>query len=58
MADAPLPTNLSRARESKIEELSRHFANDDLSLEDLERRIESVYKAANAAELKCPQDVI
>jgi hypothetical protein len=52
MADAPLPTNLNRARESKIEELSRHFANDDLSLEDLERRIESVYKAANVADLE------
>ena len=52
MADAPLPTNLNRAREIKIEELSRHFANDDLSLEDLERRIERVYQAANVAELE------
>ncbi len=50
MADAPLPT-LSRAREQKISELSQHFANDDLSLEDLERRIEQVYKAASVAEL-------
>jgi hypothetical protein len=50
MADAPLPT-LSRAREQKISELSQHFANDDLSLEDLERRIEQVYKAASVSEL-------
>jgi len=50
MTDAPLPT-LSRAREQKIAELSQHFANDDLSLDELERRIEQVYKAANVSEL-------
>jgi hypothetical protein len=50
MADAPLPT-LSRAREQKISELSQHFANDDLSLDELERRIEQVYKAASVSEL-------
>ena len=47
---SPIPS-LSRAREVKIDELSRHFANDDLSLEDLERRIERVYKAATVSEL-------
>lgn len=46
----PIPS-LSNARERKIEELSRHFANDDLTLEDLEQRIERVYKAASIAEL-------
>lgn len=46
----PIPS-LSNARERKIDELSRHFANDDLSLEDLEQRIERVYKAASLAEL-------
>jgi len=51
MPDAPIPS-LSHAREQKINELSAHFANDDLSLEDLERRIERVYKAANVAELE------
>ena len=51
MADAPVPS-LARAREQKINELSVHFANDDLSLEDLERRIEQVYKAASVAELE------
>jgi hypothetical protein len=50
MADAHLPS-LSRAREEKISELSTIFANDDLSLEELERRIERVYKAANVSEL-------
>jgi hypothetical protein len=43
---------MARARELKIEELSTYFANDDLSLEDLERRIEQVYRAANVAELE------
>jgi hypothetical protein len=51
MADAPVPS-LARARELKINELSTHFANDDLSLEDLERRIEQVYRAVSVAELE------
>jgi len=51
MADAPI-YSLARARELKITELSTHFANDDLTLEELERRIELVYKAATAAELE------
>lgn len=50
-ADSSLPL-LPRAREAKIDELSRHFANDDLSLEELERRIERVYKAGSWAELE------
>jgi hypothetical protein len=50
MADAPVPS-LARARELKINELSTFFANDDLSLEDLEQRIERVYKASNVSEL-------
>jgi len=48
----PQLSSLSRARETKINELSTHFANDDLSLEELERRIERVYKAASIAELE------
>jgi hypothetical protein len=48
---ADLTPSLSRAREQKITELSTHFANDDLTLEDLERRIERVYKAASVVEL-------
>lgn len=50
MADASVPS-LNRAREQKITELSQLFANDDLSLDDLERRIELVYKAGTVAEL-------
>ena len=53
MPDSSLPiASLARAREQKINELSTHFANDDLSLEDLERRIERVYKASSIAELE------
>jgi hypothetical protein len=51
MADAPVPS-LSRAREEKINELSTFFANDDLTLEELELRIERVYKAASVTELE------
>jgi hypothetical protein len=51
MADVPVPS-LARAREQKINELSVHFANDDLSLDDLERRIEQVYKAGSVVELE------
>jgi len=52
MADATPPVpSLARAREQKISELSQHFANDDLSLDELERRIERVYRAGNVLEL-------
>src|SRR4051812_7093062 len=51
MSEPLPPASLSRAREQKITELSQHFANDDLSLEDLERRIELVYKAANVSDI-------
>jgi hypothetical protein len=50
MADQPI-ASLSRAREQKITELSQHFANDDLTLDDLERRIERVYKAGSLVAL-------
>lgn len=50
MADAPVPS-LARAREEKISELSTYFANDDLTLEELERRIERVYKSSSVTEL-------
>jgi hypothetical protein len=47
-----MPPPTTQAREQTISELSLHFANDHLSLEDLERRIERVYKAATVAELE------
>jgi len=52
MSEPLPPPSLTRAREQKINELSMHFANDDLSLDDLERRIERVYKAASIADLE------
>src|SRR4051812_10749827 len=52
MAEPLPPPSLTRAREQKISELSEHFANDDLSLEDLERRIERVCKAVSVADLE------
>jgi hypothetical protein len=52
MSEPLPPPSLARAREQKINELSTHFANDDLSLDDLERRIERVYKAATIADLE------
>lgn len=52
MSEPLPPPQLARAREQKINELSTHFANDDLSLDDLERRIERVYKASSIADLE------
>lgn len=51
MADQPVPS-LNRAREQKISELSQYFATDDLSIEELERRLELVYKSTTVAELE------
>ena len=48
---SPLPPVSPRARELAIEQLSARFANDELTLEELERRIERVYKASTSAEL-------
>lgn len=39
-------------RERVIQRLSEHFANDRLSMEELEQRMELVYKATTAAELQ------
>jgi hypothetical protein len=43
---------LETQRERTIELLSRHFAHDNLSLDELERRIERAYQARAAAELR------
>lgn len=50
MSGSPVPT-LAQARERTIEQLSAHFAQDDLTLEELERRIERAYRAENVVEL-------
>lgn len=46
----PVPS-LSDARERVIQQLSEHFANDRLSLDELEARMELAYKAKTPAEL-------
>lgn len=44
----PLPA----ARERTIDALSRHFAEDHITLEELERRLERAYRAGSSAELE------
>ena len=46
----PVPS-LADARERAIQQLSEHFANDHLSLDELEARMELAYKATTPAEL-------
>lgn len=46
------PVSLEREREKVIEQLSQHFAFDNLSLEELERRMTLVYKASSAQSLR------
>lgn len=46
------PVSLERERERTIEALSQHFAYDNLSLDDLERRLEQVYRASSVAALR------
>lgn len=43
---------LEMQRERTVEALSRHFAHDNLTLDELERRIELAYHARGAAELR------
>jgi len=43
---------LARERELTIELLSDHFAHDNLSLEELERRIEQAYRAPSVPALR------
>ena len=47
----PPPISLNAARERVIDALSNHFAQDDISLDELERRLERAYKANTIAEL-------
>lgn len=44
--------SLDRERERVIETLSRHFAHDNLSLDELERRMEQVYRARSVPALR------
>ena len=47
-----LPVPLEQERERTIDLLSRHFAYDNLSLDELERRMEQVYRAASVPALR------
>lgn len=49
---SPSVQALERERERVITLLSRHFANDHLSIEELETRLEMVYRAASVAEIR------
>ena len=47
-----LPLSLDREREKVIELLSRHFAHDNLTLDELERRMGLVYQAGTIQSLR------
>jgi hypothetical protein len=46
------PVALASARERAIERLSAHFANDGLSIDELDLRLERAYAATSLAELE------
>jgi hypothetical protein len=50
MSEQP-PISLSQARDRVIDALSTYFAQDHLSMEELERRLEGAYKATTLADL-------
>jgi len=57
MSSSPPPEHrpllsLSDERERVIQQLSEHFANDRLSLDEMESRMELAYKASSVAELQ------
>jgi hypothetical protein len=48
----PAPLPLNHTRQVTIDALCEHFANDVMSVEEFERRVESAHKAATAEELR------
>ena len=46
------PVSLERERERVIEQLSQHFAVDNIALEELERRMALVYRASDVQSLR------
>ena len=57
MSSSPSPderqvVSLSDERERVIQQLSDHFANDRISLDELESRLERAYKAATISDLR------
>src|SRR5918992_1761786 len=51
MTSSNLPLAIGTARERTIERLSTHFANDRLSIDELDLRLERAYAATSLAEL-------
>ena len=51
MPESRPPLSLADARERTVQALSTHFANDALTLEELERRLELAYRARSVTEL-------
>lgn len=49
---SPHPVSLEREREKVIEVLSQHFAYDNLTLDELERRMALVYQASSIQSLR------
>lgn len=47
-----VPVSLDREREKVIELLSQHFAHDNLTLDELERRMGLVYQASSVQSLR------
>jgi Domain of unknown function (DUF1707) len=52
MPSAHPPVPLAAARERAIELLSAHFANDRLTMDELDQRLEQAYAATSLAELR------
>lgn len=52
MSEPRAPLSLADARERTVDALSTFFANDALTLEELERRIELAYRATSLTELQ------
>jgi len=46
------PVSMEREREKVIEQLSQHFAHDNLTLDELERRMGLVYQASSIQSLR------
>jgi Domain of unknown function (DUF1707)/Cell wall-active antibiotics response 4TMS YvqF len=51
MTSPNLPLAIGTARERTIERLSTHFANDRLTIDELDARLEQAYAATSLAEL-------
>lgn len=47
----PQPTGLSRRRDEIVERLCEHFAQDDITVEEFEQRLDAAHAASTGAEL-------